>query len=204
MTVVLKSKINSIKPGARRPGDPLEDDCDHNQTLEVKRGNSVSAAYLRLKQLIVEGQIAPGSWVVEAELASRLGLSRTPVRGALQLLQREGFVNEYKGDTKSRMRVTPLTREDAEELYRIVGHLEGMAALAAAALPDGPRQDLVRELSRLNGRLNDVTKAKSVEPRFVFETDTQFHAKLVSASSGPKLILLHEIVKPQIERYWRL
>jgi DNA-binding GntR family transcriptional regulator len=170
----------------------------------VKRGDSVSAAYLRLRELIVQGQIAPGSWVVEAELASGLGLSRTPVRGALQLLQREGYVLEHKGGTKSRMRITPLTREDLGELYRIVGHLEGLAGLATAALPEPVRRELCTVLSSLNQKLREVAKVKMVEARSVFELDTLFHAKIVRASSGPRLISLHDVVKPQIERYWRL
>jgi DNA-binding GntR family transcriptional regulator len=180
---------------------------NHPVKLQVSgaaRGNSVSATHLKLKQLIVEGQIAPGSWIVEGQLALSLGLSRTPVRCALQLLQREGFITEYRTETKSRMRVTALTSEDAAELYRIVGHLEGLAGVAAAKLPVAKRTELKKDLIELNRKLSDVAKSKDVKPRLVFELDTQFHAALVRASSGPKLIMLHEIVKPQIERYWRL
>lgn len=65
------------------------------------KNDSVTAAFSKLRDLIVQGQMAPGSWVVEAELAERLGMSRTPVRGALQLLQREGFIMEQRGDRKS-------------------------------------------------------------------------------------------------------
>jgi DNA-binding GntR family transcriptional regulator len=168
----------------------------------VQRGSTVSAAYQRLRDLIVEGQIAPGSWVVEGEMAARLGLSRTPVRGALQLLQREGFVVEHKAGTKSRMRITPLTKEDLVELYRIVGHLEGLAGLSTAALSEPIRRDLCAVLTDLNHKM--VAKVKMAEARSVFELDTTFHSKLVRASSGPRLLSLHDIVKPQIERYWRL
>jgi len=57
-----------------------------------KRGDSLTLAFQRLREMIVSGQLSPGSRIIESELAERLGVSRTPVRGALQLLQREGLV----------------------------------------------------------------------------------------------------------------
>jgi DNA-binding GntR family transcriptional regulator len=170
----------------------------------TKRGDSVTAVFMKLRDLIVQGQIAPGSWVVEAELAERLGFSRTPVRGALQLLQREGFIVEHRGGTKSRLRISPLTKEDAQELYTIVGQLEGMAGVMAAALPVEERKELAAKLSEVNHRLNQIATSKKVEPRSVFELDTNFHHLIVEAASGPRLRTLHQTVKPQIERYWRL
>ena len=47
-------------------------------------------------------------------------MSRTPVRGAIHGLQREGYIIEHKGVSKSRMVVAPLTSEDSEELYSIL------------------------------------------------------------------------------------
>jgi DNA-binding GntR family transcriptional regulator len=170
----------------------------------TKRGDSVTAVFLKLRDLIVQGQIAPGSWVVEAELAERLGFSRTPVRGALQLLQREGFIVEHRGGTKSRLRISPLTKEDALELYTIVGQLEGLAGVLAAALPTEQREGLSTKLADVNQRLHQIATSKKVELRSVFELDTNFHHEIVSAASGPRLRTLHQMVKPQIERYWRL
>src|SRR5579862_4919840 len=88
-------------------------------TEREPRRDSVTSAFLRIRDLIVQGQIAPGSWVVEGELAGRLGMSRTPIRGALQLLQREGFILEQHGKKKSRLHISPLNKEDATELYTI-------------------------------------------------------------------------------------
>jgi DNA-binding GntR family transcriptional regulator len=171
---------------------------------QTKRGDSVTAVFMKLRDLIVQGQIAPGSWVVEAELAERLGFSRTPVRGALQLLQREGYILEQRGGTKSRLRISPLTKEDATELYTIVGQLEGLAGVMAAALPAEQRQELAAKLRDVNQRLHQIATSKKVELRSVFELDTNFHHQIVIAASGPRLRTLHQIVKPQIERYWRL
>ncbi|NNM33689.1 MAG: GntR family transcriptional regulator, partial [Gemmatimonadetes bacterium] len=63
------------------------------------QGNSATAdrttlAYERLRELIVRGRLAPGSRLIETEVAERLGLSRTPVRGAFQRLTQEGYVTD--------------------------------------------------------------------------------------------------------------
>jgi DNA-binding GntR family transcriptional regulator len=169
----------------------------------IKRGDSVTAAFERLRQLIVQGQIAPGSWVVESELASRMGLSRTPIRAALQLLQREGFLLEQRADTKSKMRVAPLTKEDVVELHRIMAGLERIAGLATANLPEPARRDLCLTLTGLNRKFGEVAKGKTVDARSAFEIDTVFHGMFVKAGAGPRLIAFHEIIRLQIERYGR-
>jgi DNA-binding GntR family transcriptional regulator len=171
---------------------------------KVERGTSILTAFQELRALIVMGQLSPGSWVVEADLAKRLGLSRTPIRGALQWLQREGYVVEHKEGKKGRILVAPLTKEDAKELYTIVGHLESLAGSHTAALPAERREKLADELAALNSQMNQIAMQRPVDPRRVFDLDKEFHARLVEASAGPRLLALHRSVKPQVERYWRL
>lgn len=172
---------------------------------ETKHVDSVTSAFLKMRDLIVQGQIGPGSWVVEAELAERLGFSRTPIRGALQLLQREGFIVEHRtGAKKSRLRISPLTKEDAQELYLIVGSIEGLAGSVTAALPEEQRLRLCAKLEEMNQRMRGIEASKKVEPRSVFDLDTQFHHEIIAGSAGPRLLTIHHMMKPQIERYWRL
>ncbi len=90
------------------------------RSIKVKTdhdGNSLRKAFFEIRELIVHGRLSPGSWIVEADIARHLSMSRTPVRSALHWLQREGYVIEHKNARKSRMVVAPLTKEDAEELY---------------------------------------------------------------------------------------
>jgi len=84
---------------------------------KAENASSVTRAFQALRELIVRGNLPPGAWIVEAEIASQLGLSRTPIRSALQWLHREGYVVEHKGNRKARIVVAPLTREDARELH---------------------------------------------------------------------------------------
>ena len=170
----------------------------------VQNASSVTRAFQELRELIVRGNLPPGAWIVEAEIASRLGLSRTPIRGALQWLHREGYVVEHKGNRKARIVVAPLTREDARELYMIVGHLEALAGVLIVSLPAAKRVKLADELAALNDELNSIASQRPVDPRRVFDIDKEFHARLVAAGAGRRLAALHNAVRPQVERYWRL
>jgi DNA-binding GntR family transcriptional regulator len=171
----------------------------------TRRGQRVRTTYHQLRELIVHGRLAPGTWIIEAELASRLGISRTPIREALRLLQQEGFVvHSSAGVTKTRLVVAPLTKEDARELYWIVGRLEGLAARHTAALEPTVRLELAKKLKSLNDALCGIAQTGRGDPDRIFELDLSFHRSIVEASAGPRLLTLHNSVKPQTERYWRL
>jgi hypothetical protein len=82
-------------------------------------------------------------------------VSRTPVRGALQRLQQEGYVVDPSGGRLARPTVAPLTSEDARELFHIVAELEGLAARGAAELAPAPRRALRRPPTLpITGRLS--------------------------------------------------
>ena len=89
--------------------------------------------YERLRALIIDGRLAPGTRVIETDVATRLGVSRTPVRGALQRLQQEGYVVDSPTLRQTRPTVAPLTSDDAREVFLLVGALEGLAAFRAAS-----------------------------------------------------------------------
>ena len=154
--------------------------------------------------MIVWGRIAPGTRLVEAEIADRLGVSRTPTRSAIHRLLQEGYVTALDRAKERRLIVAPLTQEDALELFDIVGQLEGLAARGAAASDAKPRTALVQRLGRLNTDLGVAAKQRRPDPMGIFELDMAFHRAYVEAGSGPRLLALHEATKPQAERYVRL
>ena len=167
--------------------------------------NSVTRAFRELRELIVQGNLAPGGWVVESELAERLGLSRTPVRGALDWLRREGYIVEQAGKRRARIIVAPLTENDARELYSIIGHLEALAGSHIAALPGRSRATLADTLASINRELSRVGRGgKRIDPRRVFDIDKRFHTTIIEAGAGRRLAALHASVRPPVERYWRL
>ncbi len=141
---------------------------------------------------------------METEVATRLGVSRTPVREALQRLQQEGFVVGAPGAQQARLTVAPLTRADVHELLNIVGELEGLGARWAAGLDTAHRDALVAELRALNNEFHRMGSAVPLDHSSLYEADERLHRKIVEASSGPRLLALHDSVKPQAERYIRM
>lgn len=160
--------------------------------------------YQKLRSLIVRGQLAPGQRIVETDVAARLGVSRTPVRGALQRLGQEGYVVESPRLQQSRPMVAPLTADDARELFCIVAEVEGLAARFAAVLPTAARHALAADLIRINDEFRTVSRPREHDHNKVWELDEEFHRRYVEAAAGPRLIALHDVVKPQAERYERL
>jgi DNA-binding GntR family transcriptional regulator len=165
--------------------------------------DNVTRAYEELRHIIVWGQLAPGSRISERIVADRLGLSRTPVRSALHRLEQEGFVTAIGRDRERRLIVAPLTMSDGQEVYSIVGHLEGLAARIAAGLPAQRRSEIVARLRQVNGELAERARGGGDATDF-FELDIEFHRSYVEGVVGPRLLTLHRAIKPQSDRYTRL
>jgi DNA-binding GntR family transcriptional regulator len=152
----------------------------------------------------VSGRLAPGSRIIESEIADRLGVSRTPARSALHRLQQEGYVVALDRAKERRLVVAPLTQDDARELFQIVGRLESLAARLTADLEAAERGVVTWRLRELNAELAQVASEARPDPRRIFELDTAFHRAYVEAGAGPRLLALHDATKPQAERYIRL
>ncbi len=179
-------------------------------TTATKRGVPPARAarpelvYRKLRELIVRGQLAPGMRIVETDVSQRLGVSRTPVRGALQRLQQEGYIVDSPALQQSRPTVAPLTREDAHELFSILAEVEGLAARFAAACPAPQREKLCAELTSINAQFRKAADAKQQNHNRLWELDERFHRRYVEVAAGPRLLALFEAVKPQAERYERI
>ena len=186
MTTVARTKKNLSSAGAKR-----------------EHGTSVLSAMEQVRELIVQGKLSPGTWIVEGELAKRLHLSRTPARAALQWLQQEGYIRVHRTANKSRMIVSPLTKEDANELYAVIGHLEGLAGRITATLPKAQRLEIAQKLKDLNQKLAEI-KDHPTKQGAIFDIDRDFHRLVVESGAGPRLHSLHRMIEPQVERYWRL
>ena len=159
--------------------------------------------YERLRELIIDGRLPPGARIIETDVAARLGVSRTPVRGALQRLQQEGYVVDSPNLRQTRPTVAPLTSEDAREVFLLVGALEGLAAHRAALGSAAERAALAATLSAINDAFATAAAAPRPNHGRIFELDERFHRGYMEVA-GPRLLALHDSVKPQAERYERL
>ena len=158
-------------------------------------------AYLRIRDLVATGRLAPGTRIIECDLAEHLQISRTPIRGALKRLQQEGWLVGSGAGKQLRLSVSSLTENDARELFDIIGSLEGLAARWAASLPPAERAELVEELCALNDSLRDEAASSQPDPGRVYQLHSEFHVRLVRAIHAPRLRILHEAIKPQAYRY---
>jgi len=185
------------------PETPLVTDHSRLSAKHAERGERPLVVYMQLRNLIVRGTIAPGTPLIETELADRLSVSRTPIRGALQRLRQEGLIADASGRRVYKFVVAPLTRDDAQSLFHIMGELEGLAAHAAAQLPKSDRTALTEELARVNSELCALAQTTESHSEQFFELDRQFHRVATAAGTNPRLTAMRETIEPQVERYWR-
>lgn len=161
--------------------------------------------YRELRELIVSGRLAPGTRLVETFAAQRLGVSRTPVRSAFHRLQREGYaVAATEGVERQRLVVAPMSADDASDLFHIVGELEGLGGYYAARMDRKSRIRLAHDLEKLNNELLSESRAARPDAYRAFQLDASFHRRYVVDSAPPRLLALHDAIKPQAERYARL
>ena len=157
--------------------------------------------YERLRDLIVRGRLAPGASLVEADAAARLGVSRTPVREALQRLRRDGLAVTTGGGERPRLAVAPLSRDAVFELYRAAGALEGVAARSVAPLANAARQALAKRMAQHDVAFRRTARAAKPEWDLLFEHHDAFHRELQDASAGPHTRALLDALRPQVDRY---
>jgi len=101
----------------------------------------LTEAIVRLREMILRGELVPGQRVAEAPVAEQLGMSRTPVRQALPLLAQEGLLMEH--ETRGYV-VRAFTPRDVLDAIDTRGVLEGLAARRVAE--QGASKTFLREL----------------------------------------------------------
>lgn len=170
----------------------------------ILRGEGPTAVYEQLRERIVHGRLAPGSRLVENEIAVRLGVSRTPVRAALERLRQEGYITGTGSTLLARATVAPLTNEDAREIYLIVAQIEGLAGREAATKPRELRMKVVQQMRQVNAQFRKAAEVRIPNSDRLHDFDDAFHHSYVHLGAGPRLLALHNAVKPQAERYGRI
>ncbi|MFE3905661.1 GntR family transcriptional regulator [Streptomyces sp. NPDC059153] len=149
--------------------------------------------YVELRERIIEGEYPPGHRLVERELAEELGVSRIPLREAMQQLESEGFLvtQPRRGSL-----VAGFGTDDAEHLFDVREKLEGLAAgLAARRATDAQLRNMERLL------LLSRKAAEAGRLREVVTHNADFHQQIVEASGNP---LLQDLMSPLDSRLRRL
>jgi DNA-binding GntR family transcriptional regulator len=170
--------------------------ADRVHFTRLRRRSMEQRVTEQLRELIVNGELAEGTPLVQRDLAQRIGVSQTPVRIGLTELTREGLVEVTR---TGRSLVRRLTREDLEEIYAARLGLEGLAARAGAPALDDEGYDEMRLLMR---ELEQIAKRRDVEAYLRARWD--FHAICYRASARTRLVDEVERLFWRAERYNRL
>lgn len=141
-------------------------------------------AYSLIMEAIEAGSFKPGDRLVEAELAERFGVSRTPVREALQRLETQAMVTR---DGRSLI-VASLDHNDLSELYAVRTELEGLAARLAA------RHATEEEVHVLRSMVIEDRALLGRDPRLLSRANKRFHKQIHLASHNRFLVQQLDLV----------
>lgn len=146
----------------------------------------------RLRDMIVEGELAPGERVREQALCDRLGVSRTPLREAMKVLAAEGLVilQPNRGAV-----VSDPTPQDIADTFRVIGALEALAGELAC---EHVKEKNVAKIRVLHYQMA-LHRARG-ELREYFKLNQHIHEKLVELSGNRVLIETHRQLSGRIRR----
>lgn len=152
--------------------------------------------YNHLRAAIISGMIAPGTTLVQEQLAEQMGVSRTPIRDALDRLANEGLIIRGLG---GRVSVAELSIRELREKYAVRGVLEGLALrLAAERLGE-------IQFGKLRRYLREMREAvEQNDPLTVTEIGCDFHDTIIAACGNEFLIQSLQNLNDSIRRYRRV
>ena len=155
----------------------------------IDHGNVSHSVEAELRRLIIDGAFSEGDRLNEVHLATQLGVSRTPVREALNRLAAEGALEARPRIGYS---VKPLTETEFTQLYDLRPILDP-AALRMAGLPSVERLDALGKLNRKLEKTRDAEQA--------IELDDEWHLALLADCPNRILVDVIESVMRRTRRY---
>lgn len=157
--------------------------------------DSTSAAFARIREAILNGEIAPGEVVSQVTLAEKLGISRTPLREALRMLQSEGLV---VAEPNRRVRIGGISDVDLEELCVIRVSLESEAI--RLSVPTLTPEDI----ARLEGYMAEMAHYAEIKDYFHWGTPHRSFHRALTSNAGPRTNVLLDQLFDHAERYRRI
>ena len=149
--------------------------------------------YEELKKEILTGRIAPGTRMMEVELADEMGVSRTPIREAIRKLEKEGLVTI---EPRKGAYASMISTEDMVEILEVRQDLEGLAAYFAANRMQ-PAQ--LEELKTVSEHYNEAVTSGSMEDMIKY--DTRFHRIIVDSCHNKILVQMIEQLQELVLRF---
>lgn len=162
------------------------------KTRPIARASLHDELVARLRDLIVEGELAPGSRVPERALCERFAVSRTPLREALKVLASEGLLNLLPNRGAVVARLTP---DDLDEMFPVMGALEALSGeLACARITD----EQIAEIRALHYQMV-LHYARRELPQY-FRLNQRIHELIMDAAGNSTLTRMYGSLAGRIRR----
>ncbi|MDE7311376.1 MAG: GntR family transcriptional regulator [Eubacterium sp.] len=146
-----------------------------------------------LREAILKGDLRPGERLMELQLAAKLGVSRTPIREAIRMLEQEGLAVTIprKGAEVARM-----TEKNMEDVLQIREALDDLAVqVACDKITEGQLELLMAAMKNFEHAVQAGDLSKIVA------YDVEFHDIIYESTDNPKLVILLSNLREQIYRY---
>jgi DNA-binding GntR family transcriptional regulator len=175
---------------------PEEADIADRSIPPLDRNGSASAAeglQAHLRQLILGGQLAPGEVISQVDLANALGVSRTPLREAMRMLQEEGLI---EAEPNRRARVTGFDASELDVVYGCRIMLETLAIVLTADVADEST------VAAVEARLAAMRQVATTGATLDWQREHRaFHALLIGGAPD-QLVRTIGAYADRAERYW--
>jgi DNA-binding GntR family transcriptional regulator len=145
-------------------------------TLKIVKSALYIEVTERLRSMIVNGALEPGSWIDEQKLAEQLGVSRTPFREAIRILASEGLL---RIEPRRGCYVNELSENDLDEIFPLMAMLEGRCAFEAALrITDKD----VSALDKLHQKLEKFAKQNRIDDYYA--TNREIHEAIQALAAN--------------------
>ena len=162
---------------------------DHAKPLRVSAKEN---AFNQLQQWIIDGTLHPGEKLNDTELAGALGVSRTPIRESLQLLEVQGFVKMYPG------KATQVTEVDKESITDLLPPLAALQALSAELAIPQLTEETIALLESTNRRFAHAVYTENYFS--ALKIDEEFHQIIVDVADNPYIISMVASLQAHVRR----
>ena len=151
--------------------------------------------FMTLRKQILRGELKPGERLMEIALAKKLGVSRTPIREAIRMLEHEELVVMIP---RRGAHVADISRQELNDVLEVRMALEVLAARKACARMT-PEE--IAELDAAESRFEALVSTEDVDINELGEADEQFHDVIYRATQNRRLIQLLNNLREQMYRF---
>lgn len=150
----------------------------------VRQESTAALIAQQLREAIMHGRLVPGAQLSEAALSTQFGVSRGPLREAMQRLVQEGLL---RSERNRGLFVAILSEKDVRDIYAARSAIEGAAAVMIGRSDD---EQAVAQLRSACAAMETAAKRKDMAG--VTDADMHFHEVLVTQSGSPRLHRMHQ------------